>query len=149
MYVETLASSPASGNIVRKPSKAALPGLSVTPALKPIVTVMSGDSVNSSELSKCKELVALSSIIGSANTSSTLEEISSEVISLSMRNPTIDLTLSISIEWSACSCLFTESPRTSLIPSPVFGVVSTRTMFEGTWNTCPLWGQQVGRDYRP
>jgi len=97
--------------------------------------------VNSSELSKCKELVALSSIIGSANTSSTLEEISSEVISLSMRKPTIDLTLSISIEWSASSCLFTESPRTSLIPSPVFGVVSTRTMFEGTWNTCPLWGQ--------
>ena len=131
MYVETLASSPASGKIVRNPSRAALPGLSVTPALKPIVTIISGDSGNSVELSICEESVALSSMIGSANTSSALRETSSEVISLSMRNPTIDLTLSISIEWSAASCLFTESPRTSLIPSPLFGVVSTRTMFEG------------------
>ena len=80
MYVETLASSPASGKIVRNPSRAALPGLSVTPALKAIVTVMSGDSENSVGLSKCKESVALSSIIGSANTSSTLAETSCDVI---------------------------------------------------------------------
>ncbi len=49
-YVEIFASPPASGKIVRKPSNAAFPGLSVTPGLKPTDTTISGFEENNSEL---------------------------------------------------------------------------------------------------
>ena len=42
-YVE-IEAAPASGKMVRKPSRAAVPGLSVTPALNPTVTTQDGVS---------------------------------------------------------------------------------------------------------
>ena len=135
--------------MVLNPSSAALPGLSVTPGLNPIVTTMSGSCENNSLSLKCSESVALASIIGSAKTSSALLATSAAEISLEIKNPTIDLTLPISMSWSAASWRFTESPRTSLIPSPSLGVASTLTIFDDTVYTCPLWGQTHRSDYRP
>ena len=119
-------SSEASGNIVLNPSKAALPGLSVTPGLNPTETTASGVWENISLLPKKDWLVIECSMIGSANKSSALAAISAWGTSELIRNPTIVLTPFNSKLWSADSCLLTTSPRTSRNPGPDFGVASTR-----------------------
>ena len=70
-------SGEASGKIVLNPSKAALPGLSVTPGLNPTETTASGVSGNISLLPKKDWLVIECSMIGSANKSSARAAISS------------------------------------------------------------------------
>ena len=76
----------ASGNIVLKPSKAALPGLSVTPGLKPTDITASGVVSKISLFARNDWLVIECSIIGSANKSSALAAILSESISEFMRS---------------------------------------------------------------
>ncbi len=125
IYVE-ISESVACGKIVQKPSSAAFPGLSVTPGLKPIVITQSGAVGNISELLIASMLVDPISMIGSVNKSLEREEISSPEISDFIRNPTILRTSDALIPWSESNCRRAESPRTSRIPSPCFGVTSTR-----------------------
>ena len=83
MYVAMVASVSV-GKIVRKPSVAAFPGLSVTPGLKPTVMTVSGDDGKASVVSSVV-LVAPCSMIGSAKRSSTRASMSFDDVSPLMR----------------------------------------------------------------
>ena len=139
--------SPARGKIVMNPSSAAVPGLSVTPALKPIVIALDGASGKCVGFDKRRVFVPPSSMIGSANKSSTRSAICSAGTSVLIRKPTTLRTLSTLMPWSAASCRRTTSPRTSRIPGPCFGVTSTRVMAMGF--TAPYGGELTAIAYAP
>ena len=86
------ASFPASGKTVRKPSSAALPGLSVTPGLNPIVIVCAGCSEKCCSSESMLSPTLLASITGSAKISSTLGAISSSDIDEDIKKPTTERT---------------------------------------------------------
>ena len=134
MYVAILA-PPSSGKRVRNPSVAAFPGLSVTPGLKPTVMTVSGPSSNADVLSMVV-FAAPTSMMGSANRSSTRSAMASASVAPLMRYPQMERTLLTSMPWSAFSCRRTTSPRTSRIPSPWRGVTSTRVT--GMLSTTPF-----------
>ena len=126
-YVEIEASTRSGcGKMVWKPSYAALPGLSVTPGLKPMVITASGVVGKCSLDVKKSSSVSASSIIGSAKRSFTRLAMSAFSVFDLIKNPLIERTSPTSMLWSALSCRRMTSPRTSRIPSPCFGVTSTR-----------------------
>ena len=117
----------ASGKRVRKPSRAALPALSVTPGLKPTVMTRSGVSENRASSLSHAEPRRPTSMIGSTKRSSTRSP--SVVASKGLRTtkPQMDRTRSTLRSKSWSKRALTTLPRTSTACPSILGVTSTRT----------------------